>query len=299
MASGFSKMAFLRSAARHLISAFGLGAAFGCSLPGPASDRAVMRGFRHEQLPLPAPLHGNLHAVSAGDPAGCRVVFVHGTPGSADGWRDFLAEVPEGFEYVAVDRPGFGESDPEDAVVSLEMQADALLPLLAQGRRTLLVGHSLGGPVVAEAALRAPGKVGGILILAGSLDPDLEEIHPLQHIGRVWPVRSLLPRAIRNSNEELFALEAELRRLDTRLPQMEVPVRIVHGDEDPLVPVANVDYMRRRLPAAEIRAVELLPGRDHYLPWKERARIEAGLRALAWDAGCSETDTVESSGGRR
>lgn len=45
----------------------------------------------------------------AGAPDGRTVIFVHGTPGSAQAWTDYLITVPDGLRYVAVDRPGLGK----------------------------------------------------------------------------------------------------------------------------------------------------------------------------------------------
>ncbi|MEM6491635.1 MAG: alpha/beta fold hydrolase, partial [Pseudomonadota bacterium] len=61
---------------------------------------------------------------------GRRVIFVHGTPGDKELWADYLLDPPFPAEFVAIDRPGFGGSDPKDAVTDLEAQAAALLPLL-------------------------------------------------------------------------------------------------------------------------------------------------------------------------
>ena len=113
----------------------------------------------------------------AGDTDGQRVIFVHGTPGDSSGWLDYLRAVPEGREYIAIDRPGFGMTKPRKDVVSLNEQAAVLEPLLQtrDGRKPILVGHSLGGPIIAAAAANYPDKIGGIIIVAGALDPAQED----------------------------------------------------------------------------------------------------------------------------
>jgi pimeloyl-ACP methyl ester carboxylesterase len=223
-----------------------------------------------------------------GDLAGRRVVFVHGTPGEAKGWADFLLNPRPGFEYVAVDRPGFGASGPDAAVPSIPAQAAALAPLLVErrGKWPILVGHSLGGPIVAQLALDNPGKVGAVVIAAGSLDPGLERIHWAQPIGDWPPVRSLLPRAYRNANQELMALKLDLERLSPRLPTLRCGIQIVHGTDDDLVPFENVAYMRAHLKRATLSVTELA-GRNHFLPWTSRMEIEAAIsRADAMDTPC-------------
>lgn len=225
--------------------------------------------------------------LSAGDPTGRRVVFVHGTPGDAAGWTGLLKAVPTGLEFVAIDRPGFGDSRPGAAVPSLARQAAALEPLLVtrSGSAAIIVGHSLGAPIAARAAARYPDRVGGLVLVAGALDPALEKLHWAQPIGEWPPVAALLPRRLRNANRELIALEAELDRLAPELPRLRCRVEAIHGTRDELVPFANTDYLRRRLENADLKIVAL-SGADHFLPWSHAATILSAVRHVPADARC-------------
>ena len=225
-----------------------------------------------------------LSYLRAGDPAGQRVIFVHGTPGDAAGsWHQFLMNVPPGYEFIAIDRPGFGFTRPGKAVVELDRQAAALAPLLETrgGRKTILAGHSLGGPIIAAAAANYPDRVGGLLMLAGSLDPDLEDVLFIQHVGDVPPVRWLLPRVLRNANQELIALEAELRLLAPKLAAITQPTLIVHGTEDKLVPYANVPFMEGTMTGTAHLEVVKLEGTNHFLPWSTEGQILDGIRRMS------------------
>lgn len=219
--------------------------------------------------------------LQAGTPSGRRVIFVHGTPGNAKGWADYLLTVQEGHEYIALDRPGYGFSEPEHAVVSLERQAQAVAPFLKTSceRKTILVGHSSGAAVVMQTALDYPDSVGGMLLLAGALDPELEEAFWLQLIGRLNPVSKLLSRAINNANHELLSLKAGLLAQSDRLHQINIPVEVVHGDKDPLVPVANVSYLQRTLTNAALDTL-VLKNVDHFLPWHSKPSVDTSLQRL-------------------
>jgi len=213
------------------------------------------------------------------------VIFIHGTPGSADGWSDYLLNVPDGFDYVAVDRPGFGASGPRGSVPSLGDQAAALAPLLVsrRGRLPILVGHSLGGPIAAQIAADYPGKVGALVIVAGSLDPELEQIHWAQPLGEWVGLRALLPRAMRNANQELLALKPHLEALAPRLVTLNCPVVIVHGTADRLVPYANVAFMQKMMTSIRPRVITL-EKRDHFLPWKEADEVRNAIALAAESA---------------
>ncbi len=278
--------AALRLRRGRLWSAFGVVlATLGCAPPGPQVAPSAVEPMR-QRLTLATPQKLELSYLQSGDKRGPRLILIHGTPGSASGWADYLAEPPPGVEVLALDRPGFGDSGPDGAVVSLADQAAAVAALFpADGRPVLLLGHSLGGPIAAWVAATHPDRVAGLVLLAASLDPAQEAIHPMQYVGAWTPVRGLLPRTIRNANAELMALKPELVALEALLPHIVAKVVIVHGSADDLVPPANVPYMQARLTGARCVKTVLLDGRNHFLPWNSADAVRAAI-ASALDPAC-------------
>ncbi|HYH20833.1 MAG TPA: alpha/beta hydrolase [Azospirillum sp.] len=226
---------------------------------------------------------GDLSYLSAGDPRGRRVIFVHGSPSEAEDWSHLMKNVPAGLEFVAVDRPGFGWSGPDAVPTGLDEQAAALGALLEErgGRKPVLVGYSLGGPIAAQAAAHFGGRVGGLLIVGGALDPDLERVHPVQRVA-AWPwVARCLPRSLRNANRELLALKGQLPGLATRLGGIRMPVTLLHGTKDPLVPYANIAFTAERLTGSRhVRCVPV-PEADHFLPWSHATLLRDAVVDLA------------------
>jgi pimeloyl-ACP methyl ester carboxylesterase len=254
-------------------------ATVGCAPPGPQAPDSATDTLR-QRLEAGPSLAGPISYLRAGTPTGPLLVLVHGTPGSATGWADYVMAPPPGMEVIALDRPGFGQSGPDGAVTALEAQAAAVWALLpADDRPVVLLGHSLGGPIVARVAAEHPQRIAGLVLLAASLDPAQESTHPLQVLGAWAPVRGMLPRAIRNANAELMALEPELEALRPLLPGIRAKVVIVHGTRDDLVPVANVPYMQSRLSGARCVHTVLLEGRNHFLPWNSAADVRAAVAA--------------------
>tara|TARA_R110001592_G_scaffold35760_2_gene121384 strand:- start:205 stop:1035 length:831 start_codon:yes stop_codon:yes gene_type:complete len=218
-----------------------------------------------------------------GDEDGQPVIFIHGTPGSADNWAYFLDNPAPGFRVIAVDRPGFGGSIPSEGLPDMGEQAASLVPLLEGflGRRPILVGHSLGGPIVAQVAVDYPELVGGIVIVAGSLSPSVESIFTIQYVGDLVGFRQVLPRSFRNSNHELLPLRHSLEKLAPRLAAITCPVVIIHGTEDMLVPFSNVAYMEAHFSEGVIQDIMVLEGENHFLPWTAQERIWAGVTELS------------------
>jgi pimeloyl-ACP methyl ester carboxylesterase len=248
-----------------------------CSVPGPQTRDEDMDKLVRKSLQLAAGY--DVSYIESGDPNGRLVVLVHGTPGSARGWADYLMQVPAGFHYIAVDRPGFGESGPDQAVTSLADQAAAVAAVIRaqHAGSAILVGHSLGGPVIAQTAVDAPELVAALVFLASSLDPAQEHAPLVQYMGDTWPVRSLLPRAMRNANREIIYLKGELERLEPRLGGIKVPVVVVHGMADDLVPFANVAFMKAHLTSAKRLDIDAMRAQNHFLPWNAKAHVLAAI----------------------
>lgn len=239
----------------------------------------------------PHELLTNLSFLSAGDAKGRPVIFVHGTPGDASAWNTFLRDVPDGLHYIAVDRPGFGNSSKKVAMTSLQDQGNAIISVIkGSTQKAVLVGHSLGGPIIARMAIDHPDRVAGLVIVAGSLDPSLEKINPLQYVGEAWPIRLLLPASLRNANRELFALEDELEKLAEQLDELQVPIVIIHGTKDGLVPYSNVAFMEHHFPKGTIKEVVVLEGGNHFLPWNAKLSIDNGLSLILDHTSIEKTE---------
>jgi pimeloyl-ACP methyl ester carboxylesterase len=250
------------------------------------STEGEVERLRRGSVHVGPPVDGPVGYLAAGSPAGRRVVFVHGSPGQAREWADYLVDAPAGLGFVAVDRPGFGDSRAEEPVTALAAHAAALKPFLrAEPEPAILVGYSFGAPVVVRAAIDYPDRVGGLVLIGGALDPALEEAHPLQVVGMAEPIEAVLPADLAQSNQELLALRGELERMMPDLARITVPVTIIHGTADTLVPVENVAYMATNLTGSPMKRVVLVDEADHFLPWTGRDLIEAEIGRLVRGPG--------------
>lgn len=98
------------------------------------------------------------------------LVFAHGFPDMAFGWRKQLAALAaQGFHVIALDMRGYGQSDCPAAVEAYDLDAlcgDLAAVLDAKGiARALFVGHDWGGIVVWAMPLRHPNRVAGVIAL--------------------------------------------------------------------------------------------------------------------------------------
>jgi pimeloyl-ACP methyl ester carboxylesterase len=217
--------------------------------------------------------------------AGCDLVFVHGSPGGAGVWATQFDTLATNANLFAYDRPGFGKSKPVLAQPHLQIQVDALMTLLAYAttNRVLLVGHSYGSPIALLAALEYPNKIRGALLIGGDVDPVQEKPWLVQYVFGWRATSWMLPRALRQCNREMLTVRADLLALQRQLPQLVVPVVMLHGDRDPLVPVENVAWLQQQLGAlgkTNLFAKIILPGVNHFIPWEHPAEVEGALHLL-------------------
>lgn len=235
-------------------------------------------------LDIPDPNGRMIHAisVSAADSLPL-VVLVHGSPGSADNYLTFLGDtiLTKRARLVTLDRPGFGytqdfgKAEPSQAAQAAAVQA--VVNQLAPNEKVLLVGHSLGGPVIARFAMDYPEQTAGLVIVAGSIDPDLEE-HPWwQSAIDPPPLKWLIPKSFWASNREIKFLEKELRDMLPLWEHITCPVTVIHAQNDMLVPVANAGFARRVLTNCPELKVEILPDGNHFILWNQYEKIREAI----------------------
>lgn len=212
------------------------------------------------------------------------LVFVHGSPGDWSGWADFFSNeyLSSHFDVLAVDRPGYGGSGAGTAELTLSRQAEAAMTALQSnesGSAAILVGHSYGGPVVIRAAIDFPERVAAIVVVAGAVDPQLEETKWYQHVARWALFRWLVPQSLDVCNREIMALKGELERMRSDWKRVRAPVYLLHGNKDPLVPVANVAFAKSQLVPSVVHQEKIIEGMNHFVPWEHPEEI---LEAVRW-----------------
>lgn len=257
-----------------------------CASTGPDLARAFA-GRTPPTFHTYAALEREIFAAEVGAADAPPVMLVHGSPGS---WQDEIPmltspELVARAHLIAVDRPGFGKSGAGRLETSLERQAAMLLAVLAQcapGRPAVVVGHSLGGPVAARMAMDGPRQVRGLVLVAGSIDPDLERTTWYQHAGR-WPVvRWLVPHSLELANDEIRPLKGELTKMLPLWRDIRVPVVVIQGDTDGLVPAANADFAQRMLTHASVD-MERIPNQGHMIPWQRPELVRNAILELLKD----------------
>ncbi|WP_022892229.1 alpha/beta hydrolase [Agromyces subbeticus] len=198
-------------------------------------------------------------------------VLVHGIGMAHEYWSDVAEALGRTGTVYALDLPGFGEAPEPEHPPSMPAAGDLLAELVRAERieRPVLVGHSAGAQVVAEAAARHPELFPCIVLIgptvnprertvakqAGRLAQDLVLAHPkvltlglvsYAKAGAGWYLESLAP-----------VMEHEIERT---LPKITADTLVIRGERDRIVPRDWAKQAAALVPNGRYAEV---PGRGH------------------------------------
>lgn len=226
----------------------------------------------------------DLHYIQTGENDKPTLVFVHGSPGSWDAFKQYVKDslLLKKYRMIAVDRPGFGYSDfgeAEDLLVQSQL-INAFLKSKNNKQPMVLIGHSMGGPVITKMATLAPESYKTLVIIAGSIDPDAEKPEKWRKVIKVQPLRYLIPGAMRPANDELWLLKQDLIDLKPMLKTIKSEILIIHGTKDQLVPYSNANFIQKEFINAKSMDLITIPDANHFIPWTHFEVIRDALLHL-------------------
>lgn len=229
------------------------------------------------------------------------VILLHGSNDSAAGWARVVKELARGRRLVVPDLPGHGESEPREGPLSIgDILAgiDAIVAAEAPSGKVALVGSSMGGWLALLWARKNPELVETVVVENGApvaagigkvnMFPTNREEMRATLDALTGPDAPAFPNFVvddfvRRTKTGSFSRVAktDLRPyvLDGRLGEIGVPVVLLWGDSDELLPVAYAEALQRGLPKARL---ETLPRCGHVSHRECPGRFVAALeKALA------------------
>lgn len=105
-----------------------------------------------------------IHFVEMGK--GRPIIFLHGLGGSWKDWAANLSALAPSYRVIAIDFPGFGESDKPEVDYSVEWLTSMVEKFLEEKRldRVVGVGHSMGGLVALNLAARPNSSITRLVV---------------------------------------------------------------------------------------------------------------------------------------
>jgi len=256
--------------------------------------------------------------VSLGE--GPTIVLVHGLAGS---WRNWLENIPrlsDRHRVVALDLPGFGDSPLPERPITMPGYGSMLVNLadrLGLPEETILVGHSMGGVVVTEALLAAPGRFSGASLVAAAGTAFARTSKSRKRVAQAIIALNRLPAPERTGRglsrprlraASLGSFIAHPNEIDpeilwelvtygarapgtlqaayalsgfdgrSRLGEIDLPVLLLWGARDLLVPLRAAYSYRKRLPESEL---VVLNDTGHMVQIERPARFDWEIEEFA------------------
>lgn len=235
------------------------------------------------------------------------MLLLHGFGADLNTWMFTQPVLADERRVIALDLPGHGGSakevgsgDPEQLTEAVDAAANVL-----GLERIHLVGHSMGGAIAASLALRRPERVATLTLIASAgLGPDINMafidgfvrasrrreaaevlgllVHDPALVSRTMVEDVLrykrldgVAAALTTIATAWFAGGRQSLDLTGRLAALDMPVQIIWGREDRIIPAAHAEALGARLP------VHIVDGAGH-LPHMERSgEVNRLLKRLA------------------
>ncbi len=219
-----------------------------------------------------------IHYLQTGTDSAPTIYFIHGTPGSSNNFDRYLQDSALRNEYrlISIDRPGFGYSNfGKSEAIELQVEMiDAFIRSNDNGQPVIFVGHSLGGPIVAAMASKEKNLAEVVVILAGSVSPELEPKEGWRKLVGNSFFRWALPGAMRPSNDELLDFKKYVYTMPDVLQGVTAEVYILHGTKDMFVPYGNMEYAVQHLKNASSIKTVTFDKENHFIPWSKFQEIK-------------------------
>ncbi len=222
------------------------------------------------------------------------ILLVHGAGANAAVWEPLAREL-SGFEVFAPSLPGRCGSEgdaPERASDAAAWLEDAMAAL---DLRAIVLGHSYGGAVAIELALRAARVLGLVLVASGArlrVHPGVlamaeeavrtEAPMPIDFAFSDGAPRAAIERyAEAAARTPPVATRADWRACDAfdrmdAIGAIDRPALVATGASDALTPPKYQRFLAERLPRAQL---ELVAGAGHMLPWERPRELARVIRA--------------------
>ena len=189
------------------------------------------------------------------------VVFLHGGLGTGAGFKPYLSDTTllNHFKIIVPDRYGHGYSDFGKTEVSVQKQADYLVPILKQARyegtKTILVGHSYGGTIAARLAMDHPDLIDHLVLSAPAIDPKNEKRFWFNKPLDCWAIKWAMPQNFIIANDEKLAHANECLKMESDWYKITTPTVYLHGKNDDVVPFVNIEFAKKHLVNAPVNYI--------------------------------------------
>jgi long-chain acyl-CoA synthetase len=227
-------------------------------------------------------------------------VFIHGFGGQAEQWQYQLQEFSLENRVIALDLRGHGLSDKPNRgydMPQLVSDLETALTLLKVKGKFVLVGHSFGGGVVTDYALKNPDRVERLILMATTGEFKLQPMLSLVLSLPIWLLKIVEPF----TRKWLFAPPQVLKQIYfqnmsqwngwEKFKSLQVPTLVIRGNRDLVFERARFEKVTAAIPRAEEADIGVS---GHLVMLERREAVGRAIeRFLSGEGQRSWRDTTE------
>lgn len=250
--------------------------------------------------PLSTPVELDAYIAPDND-APWRLIVIPGTPCNKLLYTRLLRTAPYGVEIVVITRPGFAKGH-QEAITDFGEQAAAIKPFLPKSygggefgdKKVITLGVSYGGELALKAAVDFPGAVQGVVAVSALIEEPHDYALTLEKIGADSRVEERIPNRWKKTRTEVTERRKQIGPLLEAVRDLTVPVEVVHGDFDSIVPKSNSEKLMEYL--GDKGHLEIIPGGTHYLEGQYPRRLHAAVKRVIERATAQELQDSSGAG---
>lgn len=186
------------------------------------------------------------------------IVYLPGGGGRSSFWRPVADRLWRRGAPIVLGYPGFGDVPADTGLRSLGDLYEAILGVLPE--RFHLVAQSMGNVIALRMALEHPERIASLVLCAVSGGVDVRSLGGAEWRDDLRAEQQGMPRWFIEDTSDF----------SERLQAIRIPALLLFGDADPLSPVRVGEFLRDRLPSAQLHVVA---GGGHTMALEEPDRI--------------------------
>ena len=222
--------------------------------------------------------------------SGVPMLLIHGFPFYSRMWAGQLEQLSGSARLLVPDLPGFGDSPGGEGKPSVDQYAEdcmAVLDALDIMEPVVIGGLSMGGYIALAAARLVPLRIRGLILVSTRAGADSAEgkagrdktIAQVKERGASVVTESMYPKLL---SPEMYqskpAIAAELQEImkgatpdgvvgaltamrdrpdsTSLLPNLHMPVLIIHGKDDQVIPRSEAEALAKEIPTNELHLID-------------------------------------------
>ena len=231
---------------------------------------------------------------------GRALLLLHGAGSNGHAWHYQYEQLSNRHSPIALDLPGHGRSSGVEGLRSAEDYAAFTLAFLDALKLDSLViaGHSMGGAIAMELALRNPNRVKALVLIATAAKFDIPQqrldtwravtmgriSQPFNNDGYSPKTIATKPEIIREGWGEQIQTDPRVRwgdlvacsqvDLRDRIGRIAQPTLILAGADDAITPPAEAESIKSKIKGARL---EVVPEAGHRLTTERPELVNAAI----------------------